>query len=149
MKLGFFWVIWKPFLRLLIFKCAHIQLCKPTTFLDNIKYLKFYNYRYSDRKLNWSIQQSSGHEIASIIHHISQAQASSTQKPPCITVQPVLFLLMVEKMLLCPDQQLEDRGFRVQGKLNQGHHRSNEILCVLEPPIVNLVSSHKTNSGFH
>lgn len=48
---------------------------------------------------------------------------------------------MVEKMSLCPDQQLEDRGFREQGKLNQGHHSSNEILWVLEV--------HRTNYGFH
>lgn len=50
----------------------------------------------------------------------------------CIIVHPV----MVEKLSLCSNKQLEDGSFREHIKLNQGYHRSNKILC-LRGPIIN------------
>ena len=37
----------------------------------------------------WSLKLSFQHEIEAVIHHGSQVQASSIQKPPCIAVHPI------------------------------------------------------------
>lgn len=59
-----------------------------------------------------------------MVHRHKLAQ----HKAPRVIIYPVLSLLMVEKMALCSDKQLEDRRFREQVKLTQGYHRNNEIL---------------------